>query len=409
MDGWHVVVATDGPTVLGTATMGPNRPGRGSHIANASFMVDPAHQGCGVGRALGRYLVEWARQAGYHGIQFNAVVETNTVAVRLGRSLGFEIIGTVPEAFNHPVHGRVGLHVMYRRLTPAAGDRWPPTPGRNSDRSRAVTSGTPSPGVTCLTATAWELEPSQSVAYGSTVTAESIDEAPARESSAGRTTGQSSSTRRGTGARRSTAAPASRSDAGSTTTPSSDADASGPVTTSPVTTGPASTSPASTGSATTSPVTTDDGAGGTTGQPLTIPAPADPPTTELRSTLARPTEAPYGVTDRVPVVGPLPSNIYRARRPGVAVLLIIPAVAVGVLLVRALATAAFGDSFDIAGILASVCALVSLPFLVAGLYGLISGAAHGAEQYGFRVWARPPLAYLLVGLAFVAAAGLAIG
>jgi hypothetical protein len=32
------------------------------------------------------------------------------------KSLGFEVIGTVPEAFDHPDHGLVGLHVMYRRL-----------------------------------------------------------------------------------------------------------------------------------------------------------------------------------------------------------------------------------------------------------------------------------------------------
>jgi GNAT superfamily N-acetyltransferase len=117
MDG-HVVVAEDlTGTVLGSAKMGPNRPGRGSHIATASFMVDPARHGRGVGRALGRYAVEWARQAGYHGMQFNAVVETNTAAVALWRSLGFEILTTVPEAFDHPAHGLVGLHIMYQRLT----------------------------------------------------------------------------------------------------------------------------------------------------------------------------------------------------------------------------------------------------------------------------------------------------
>jgi len=171
----------------------------------------------------------------------------------------------------------------------------------------------------------------------------------------------------------------------------------------------ASTSAVSTVPASTGAVPAGPGVASTAGGLTTVPAPADPPTTELRGPVTRPAEAPYAVADRVPVAGPLPSNIYRARRPGVAILLIIPAVAVGVLLVQALATSAFGDSFDIAGILASVSALVSLPFLVAGLYGLISGAAHGAEQYGFRVWARPPLAYLLVGLAFVAAAGLAIG
>jgi L-amino acid N-acyltransferase YncA len=112
-----VVVATDDDgRVLGSARIGPNRPGPGSHVATASFMVDPAASGQGVGRALGRYSVEWARDAGFRGMQFNAVVETNTTAVRLWRSLGFEIIGTVPEAFQRPDGSYVGLHVMYRPL-----------------------------------------------------------------------------------------------------------------------------------------------------------------------------------------------------------------------------------------------------------------------------------------------------
>jgi len=117
----HVVVAVGRDPhgverVLGSVKMGPNRPGRGAHVATASFMVDPASRGQGVGRVLGEYLLDWARAAGYHGIQFNAVVETNVAAVALWRSLGFEIIGTVPEAFDHPDHGLVGLHVMYHRL-----------------------------------------------------------------------------------------------------------------------------------------------------------------------------------------------------------------------------------------------------------------------------------------------------
>ncbi len=110
------LVAVDGDTVLGSARTGPNRPGRGGHVATASFMVDPAHQGCGVGRALGEHVIQLARIAGYRAMQFNAVVETNTAAVTLWRALGFRIIGTVPEAFEHPAHGFVGLHVMYRRL-----------------------------------------------------------------------------------------------------------------------------------------------------------------------------------------------------------------------------------------------------------------------------------------------------
>jgi GNAT superfamily N-acetyltransferase len=114
--GQTVVAVDDGGAVTGTAKMGPNRPGRGSHVATASFMVDPGHHGQGVGRALGEYVIGWARAAGYHGMQFNAVVESNTAAVHLWQSLGFEILATVPEAFNHRQRGLVGLHVMYQRL-----------------------------------------------------------------------------------------------------------------------------------------------------------------------------------------------------------------------------------------------------------------------------------------------------
>ncbi len=62
-----VVAVDDGGAVLGSATMGPNRPGRGAHIATASFMVDPAAQGRGVGRALGNEVLRWASAEGYHG------------------------------------------------------------------------------------------------------------------------------------------------------------------------------------------------------------------------------------------------------------------------------------------------------------------------------------------------------
>ena len=112
----HIVVAVLDGTVVGSAKMGPNRGGRGAHVATASFMVDPARQGNGVGRALGTYAVQWARTSGYRAMQFNAVVETNTGAVALWRSLGFEVLTTIPEAFDHPAHGFVGLHVMYQLL-----------------------------------------------------------------------------------------------------------------------------------------------------------------------------------------------------------------------------------------------------------------------------------------------------
>lgn len=108
-------VAVEGDTVLGTAKTHPNQGGPGAHVANASFMVDPARGRKGVGRALGEHVIAEASKS-YRSMQFNAVVETNTHAVRLWQSLGFEILTTVPEAFDHPVHGLVGLHVMHRRL-----------------------------------------------------------------------------------------------------------------------------------------------------------------------------------------------------------------------------------------------------------------------------------------------------
>ena len=112
-----VVAVNDAGRVLGSAKMGPNRPGRGAHIATASFMVDPETQGRGVGRALGLEVLRWAQAEGYHGMQFNAVVESNAAAVHLWRSLGFTVMTTIPEAFEHPRLGRVGLHVMYRRFS----------------------------------------------------------------------------------------------------------------------------------------------------------------------------------------------------------------------------------------------------------------------------------------------------
>lgn len=90
----QTVVAVAGDTIVGSAKMGPNRPGRGAHVATASFLVDPTHRNRGVGRALGLHMIDWARSQGFRGIQFNAVVEVNESAVHLWQSLGFDIVGS---------------------------------------------------------------------------------------------------------------------------------------------------------------------------------------------------------------------------------------------------------------------------------------------------------------------------
>lgn len=110
------VAVDEAGAIRGSAKSGPNHRGPAAHIATASFMVDPAQAGRGIGRALGEHVLAWAAAQGFRAMQFNAVVETNIGAVALWRSLGFEIIGTLPEGFRHPEHGYVGLHLMHRRL-----------------------------------------------------------------------------------------------------------------------------------------------------------------------------------------------------------------------------------------------------------------------------------------------------
>jgi len=113
----RTVVATAGDgAVLGTAKMNPNQAGPGAHVASASYMVAAAHRGRGVGRALVAHTIDRAREAGYRGIQFNAVAATNRGAVALYEALGFAVVGTIPGGFCHPAAGYVDLLVMYRAL-----------------------------------------------------------------------------------------------------------------------------------------------------------------------------------------------------------------------------------------------------------------------------------------------------
>ena len=110
------VIEDAGGRVIGMYKLIPNYAGLGSHVANASFMVDPAAQGSGAGRAMGEHCLEQARQAGYEAMQFNFVVSTNTAAVELWKKLGFQIVGTLPKAFRHSKLGDVDAYVMHRFL-----------------------------------------------------------------------------------------------------------------------------------------------------------------------------------------------------------------------------------------------------------------------------------------------------
>jgi GNAT superfamily N-acetyltransferase len=116
----QVFVAVHADRVVGTAQLHANRGGNGAHVANASFLVAADAAGRGVGRALAEFVLGEAARAGYTAMQFNAVVETNVRAVALWSSLGFRVVGTVPEAFSHPGLGPTGLHIMHRFLDRSA-------------------------------------------------------------------------------------------------------------------------------------------------------------------------------------------------------------------------------------------------------------------------------------------------
>jgi len=114
--GLTVVAVEASGTIVGTAKMGRNQLGPGSHVATASFMVAASARRCGVGRSLAEFALTWARQQGYRAMQFNAVVASNLAAISLWQELGFRIVGTVPAAFLHPDASYVDLHVMHRFL-----------------------------------------------------------------------------------------------------------------------------------------------------------------------------------------------------------------------------------------------------------------------------------------------------
>jgi L-amino acid N-acyltransferase YncA len=114
--GTHTYVAESGGQVVGTYILKPNQPGLGSHVANAAFMVSPGARGSGVGRRMGEHCLAEARRLGFRAMQFNFVVSTNEAAVRLWQQLGFQIIGTLPGAFQHSQRGLVDAYVMFRTL-----------------------------------------------------------------------------------------------------------------------------------------------------------------------------------------------------------------------------------------------------------------------------------------------------
>jgi len=118
---WHspdhdVIVAEDDGVVVGTYYLRANHKGGGAHVANCGYVTSVKATGRGIARAMCLHSIDVAVAKGFTAMQFNFVVGTNERAVALWKRLGFDIVGTLPAAFQHPSQGLVDAYVMYREL-----------------------------------------------------------------------------------------------------------------------------------------------------------------------------------------------------------------------------------------------------------------------------------------------------
>jgi len=115
-DDRETFVAEQDGEIIGTYYIRPNQAGGGKHICNCGYMTSAAATGRGVARTMCQHSLDYARQSGYRGMQFNFVISSNTRAVRLWQSLGFDVVGQLPQSLHHPTLGYVDAFVMFRPL-----------------------------------------------------------------------------------------------------------------------------------------------------------------------------------------------------------------------------------------------------------------------------------------------------
>lgn len=109
-------VAGEGGVTLGTYYIKTNQQGAGDHVCNCGYMVAPDARGRGIATLMCNHSQNVAMELGYKAMQFNFVVSSNEGAIRLWHKLGFETVGRLPKAFNHPSMGYIDAFVMYKWL-----------------------------------------------------------------------------------------------------------------------------------------------------------------------------------------------------------------------------------------------------------------------------------------------------
>ena len=111
------VLEEDGD-LLGTYYIKTNQAGPGNHVCNCGYMVSSNARGRGLATAMCEHSQDIAKEMGYKAMQFNFVASSNEGAVSLWEKLGFEIVGRLPKAFNHPAKGYIDALVMHKWLKP---------------------------------------------------------------------------------------------------------------------------------------------------------------------------------------------------------------------------------------------------------------------------------------------------
>ena len=112
-----VMVAVDATCALvGTYYLRPNSLALGAHVANAGYVVAMHCRRQGIGSRLCQHSLQAARRLGFRAMQFNLVVSTNSAGLRCWQRNGFQVVGTLPEAFRHKQLGYVDALVMIQPL-----------------------------------------------------------------------------------------------------------------------------------------------------------------------------------------------------------------------------------------------------------------------------------------------------
>ena len=94
-----IAIDTDSNEIVGLYILHPNNVGRCGHISNASYAVKKSKRGMHIGEFLVKDCLAKAREIGFRILQFNAVVATNTSALKLYAKLGFTQLGIIPNGF----------------------------------------------------------------------------------------------------------------------------------------------------------------------------------------------------------------------------------------------------------------------------------------------------------------------